>query len=72
MDEIEELADLEDLEKELSSLPSTHDPLANAKLEGGTRLQSREPEGMQIPSWVWVAAAVGVVVLLGVIAVVAF
>lgn len=68
-DDDDPLADLEDLEKELAPLSrAKHDPIMNAKVKGGTRLRSREPDGFQIPGWAW---TVGAVVLFLIVAVVA-
>lgn len=50
-------AQLDDLEKELTPIRNAHDPLS-AKLDGGTRLQSRGAPEPLVPMWVWIVGGV--------------
>lgn len=70
-DETLDLANLEDIEKELAEMGQGHDPL-DARIEGGTRLQSRQPDGLEIPVWVWGIVGAVLLVALIVIIVIAF
>ena len=62
---------LKDLEKELAPLTATADPIMNANMNAGTRLQSREPEKEGVPAWMWIVLGVGVLAVLIIVALIA-
>lgn len=62
---------LDELEKELSPLQPTADPL-RAQLKGGRRLQPRKGDDPILPTWAWILIGVAVLGILVVLAILAF